>query len=272
MNDRLRTLGRRVGFVLVAVVLVCLAIVVAGYVVGPNPGVQSAPAVDVDEPPPEVVADATAQLWVRDHTWEQWTQERNLTTGAARGGIVAQVRVQHSRKRVRVTQWDFLYEENETVEPTDPPVYEGFSRRHAAWGSWTDEDDWNRITGIEPVYGPRSSAPVYYNSQFRNASMTVVSENESALAVRTSDERALEALEMSGAPGNVTVTFVVAKTENPYLSRVTVRHQRNESVDVNTYRVSAVGNTTAPKPDGVPAVTPVEVVRRTYFGVESLLG
>ena len=103
MYARLRTVRRRVGIVLVALVLGCLVVAAVGYAIGPDPGVQSVPMVDTDERPAEVVADAATQLHVRDHTWNLRLWERNLTTGSVSGGILWQMRVQHSQNRIRIT-------------------------------------------------------------------------------------------------------------------------------------------------------------------------
>lgn len=75
---------------------------------------------------------------------------------------------------------------------------------------------------------------------------TVVSENATALVVRTSDARALSALRSDFERGEVTATLVVVKTEEPCLARCTVRRETNETVVVKTVRVSAVGKTTHP--------------------------
>lgn len=270
MSERFRTVAWRVARGLAAVVLLCLGAAVVGFAVGPDPGVRSAPAVDTDERPSEVVADAATRLWVRDHTWELWVREQDRATESATKRIVWRVRVQHSRSRFRVVVWDDSEGPNGTVHPSDPPMRYGYSRRYAAWGRIPEEDDWRRYSGIEPVYEPKRSAPVTTVSGLRNASMTVVSENETALVVRTSDERALSALRSDFRRGEVTATFVVAKTEDPHLARYTVRKETNETVVVTTVQVSAVGTTTALKPEGVPPITPMEFVRRTVFGLEAL--
>lgn len=270
MYDRLRRTGTRVGRALCALLVIVLLVAAVGYAVGPEPDVRSAPTVDTDESPSAVVADAASQLWVRDHTWELWVRERNRTSEHVVEHVVWRVRVQHSRSRFRATTWDRPDGPNETVEPTDQPMRYGYSRRYAAWGRLSGEDEWRRYSGVEPVYEPKTTAPIIATSGLRNASMTVVSENASTLVVQTSDERALSAFRSDYPRGEVTVTFVVAKTENPYLARYTVRQETNRTVTVTTARVSDVGTTTAPEPEGVPSVTPMEVVRRTVYGLEAL--
>ena len=129
-------------------------------------------------------------------------------------------------------------------------------------------DGWRRY---EAAYGPTHSAPIRNVTLLRSASMTVVSENATALVVRTSDERAMEALQMDSRRGDATATFVVAKTENPYLSQATVRRETNETVEVNTIDVTDVGTTTAPRPDSIPRIALKEVVLRALLGLASLL-
>lgn len=267
MNEQLRATCRRVGRVVGAFLVVCLVVGAVGYALGPDPGVRSAPAVDADERPSQVVADAAAQLWVRDHTWELWVEERNRTTGRVSGGIRWRMRVQHSRDRVRIVVWDVPAQANETVGPADPPERRGFATRYQGWVTSPDADGWRRH---DAAYGPTASAPVRSVAGLRNASMTVVSENETALVVRTSDERAMGALQMGGR-GNVTATFVVAKTADPYLSRVTVRQEADGTVEVTVVDVSDVGTTTAPRPDSIPQVTLTEVAQRTLLGLKSLV-
>lgn len=262
---------RRVARVSGGLLFLCFAVAAVGYAVGPDPSIQSAPTVDTEERASEVVADAAARLWVRDHTREQWLRERNRTTGGVTEGILWRIRVQHSRDRFRITEWPFPDEPNATVEPTDRPARWGYSRRYAAWGKLSENGEWRRYSGVEPVYGSKSSAPIYFALQLRNTSMEVISENETAITVRTSDEDALSALRVDREYGRVTATFVVAKTDDPYLVRFTVRHVTGEEVAVWTTRVTEVDTTTAPEPDGIPSITVMEVVRRTFFGLKSLV-
>lgn len=273
MNERLRRFGRLGGRAFGVLLLGFLIVATVGYAVGPEPGIQSAPTVDTDGPPSEVVADAATQLRVRDHTYELWQVERNRTTGSVNGGILWRMRIQHSRDRIRSVVWDGHSRSNDTVEPTERPEREGFSNRYTVWVNDTDDaKGWHRYESrIEPLYQPTTASPVRYPSELRNVSMETVAENETTLIVRTSNEQALEALHFGGSRGNVTITFVVAKTDDPYLSRVTVREEMNDRVDVTTLRVSAVGTTTAKRPDPLPPTTPVEVFRRSAMGVASLL-
>lgn len=271
MSSRFRRLGRIGVRAFGALLLLCLVVAAVGYAVGPDPEVRSAPNVDTDERPAKVVADAAAQLHVRDHTWELWLREQNRTTGNVSNGILWRVRVQHSQDRFRIAQWGPPDGSTESVEPTDQPARYGYSRRYAAWGKLPEEDEWRRYSGVEPTYGEKSSAPLSSTSQLRNVPMEIVSENETALVVRTSDERILSALRANPKRGKVTATFTVTKTDDPYLVRYTVRHVTDEEVTVWTKHVSEVGTTTAPEPDGVPAITPMEVIRRTFFGLKSLV-
>lgn len=271
MSSRFRRLGRIGVRAFGALLLLCLVIAAIGYAVGPDSEVRSAPSVDTDERPAEVVADAAAQLYVRDHTWDLRIREQNRTTGNVSEGILWRVRVQHSQDRFRITQWRPPNGSTESVEPTDQPARYGYSRRYAAWGKLPEEGEWRRYSGVEPTYGEKSSVPLSSTSQLRNASMDIVSENETALVVRTSDERALSALQVNHKRGKVTATFTVTKTDDPYLARYTVRHVTDEEVTVWTRHVYDVGTTTAPEPDGVPVITPMEVVRRTFFGLKSLV-
>lgn len=167
--------------VLLSVIWLLVAgLLAAGYVVGPAPTVDaaSAPAVDFDEPPSEIAADAHAQFRVRDHTVEHrllHVQGSDPTVlgdpaGSPRGdhpvpphestriagGVLSRTAVNYSTERVRIRTYPTILHEGYTE--ADAPHVGLQASRFGRWGRWGPNGSWSRTiqTWEDP---PRNFSP-----------------------------------------------------------------------------------------------------------------
>jgi len=219
--------------------------------------VESVPSVDFSDPPAEVVADASDQFRHRDHAWSLWIWTENRTTGERSGGVFTRFRVDRERNRFRATAWPRPGDGDNLVTPADPPTRRLFSSRYFTWIQRSGEGEWELLT-VPGKYLQSFPGPGFPTEELRNASVTVVSENESALVVRTRDRDVVDALNVRSE--NTTATFVVAKTADPYLARVTTRHVEPDEVEVASIRVEDVGNVDVRFPENTERVTPLELL------------
>lgn len=267
--DRVRVAGTLVA----ALWLIVLGLLVAGYVAGAPPEQADSPEIDHSEPPNEVAADALQQLQYRDHTSEHWVFIHNRTANTTRGGIVFRVHFQHSERRLRFAVWeDSLDTERSAVSPDSEPNYVLFGNDFYKWQQNSNPDYWTRNpSGF--TYNKASQSSIWgANTVFRNASATVVANNESVLAVRVTDSEALSRVDdQFGRYGrNSSMTVVVAKGENPHLTRVTLRN-RTAAIE-ETIHVRNVGTATAPRPEPLTRVTATETIARIDHGLDELFG
>lgn len=247
--------------------------VLASAAVGPAPGPDpaDAPTVDPDDPPAEVAADAVTQLRYRDHAFEYWIRERNRTDGSVRGGIAADVRVQHSAERVRVKVYRSAFYEGWT-EPSDPHLdfYGTSATRHQRYGP---DGAWQRVTRGGYVYRRNPQFRPWDAGTFRGANATVRRENATALVLVFTDRDVVDAV--GPALENTTgerVTVVVRKRPSPHLARVAYRGRTGTEVVRRTYLVSGVGSTVVERPDRAPPAPVTQALHRTGPGFWRIVG
>lgn len=267
-----------VGAIVGALWLVVAGLLVTGYVAGEQASVESGPQIDHSEAPGEVAADALAQLGHRDHTSELWYFQKNHTTGAVSGGIVLRLHVEHSERRLRMASWgtQTFGADNETITPDRAPGHVLFGNDdYYRWQKNPRSGVWRRIPRRGVVY-PDSVENFNPNggiAELRDSSPTVVTDNESVLAVRVTDSAVLTQFTLLGYyDRNASATIVVSKGENPNLERVTFRNRTGEETFTETIYVRNVGNATAPRPEPAPSVSATEILARIARGLGRLFG
>ena len=258
--------------------LVVVGLLVAGYVAGEQPAPESGPQIDHSEAPSEVAADALAQLDYRDHTSELWYFRKNYTAGTVSGGIVLRLHVEHSERRLRMISWGTrtLGVDNQTITPDETPGHVLFGNDdYYRWQKNSRTGVWRRIPRRGVVY-PDSVEDFTSNggiAELRSSSPTVVTDNESVLAVRVTDSAVLTRFSLLGYyDRNASATIVVSKGENPHLERVTFRNRTGEETFTETIYVRNVGNATAPRPEPAPSVSVTEILARIARGLGRLFG
>lgn len=269
---------RVAGTLLAAFWLVVFGLLVAGYIAGAQPTLADGPEIDHSDPPNEVAADALRQLQYRDHTMEHWFFTDNQTTGARSGGILFRIHVQHSERRYRMIMWGDTtlptMSDNETAVVTpdqQPPDYELFGNDNFYRWQWNSELTYWMRNRRAPMYDEINDLSIgHTRSAVSNASGTVVADNESVLAVRVTDPEALSRIDdQFGRYGrNSSMTVVVAKGENPHLTRVTLRNH-TAAVEETIY-IRNVGTATAPRPEQLPPVAATETAVRISRGLDEL--
>lgn len=242
--------------------LALLALLALGLAIGPPPA-DSAPAVDFDAPPEEVVRTGATRLESRDYTATYALEYRNETTGNVSGGTFARISFEntHDRRRGTLAVW-WLFGSpdrwgNETIEVWS-------TARGMAFGHPPDEPGWQQSPSLRE-YIPGQPDPTDGHLSER-ATYEISAENATHYVVRANDP---DRVERTGVQ-RYEVTAVVSKRPDPYLQAFTVRHVGEDRTTLVHVRVSEYGTATAPRPPGTPPVTIQEILGRAAAGLSRL--
>lgn len=242
--------------------LALLALLALGLALGPPPA-DSAPAVDFDAPPEEVVRTAAARLESRDYAVTYTLEYRNRTSGTASGGPFARISFENTRDRRRgtIAVWWLLGSPDRRQDET----IEVWSTAHGmAFGRPPEDPGWQQSPSLRE-YIPGQPNPTDGHLSGR-ATYEISAENATHYVVRASDPGRVERTGVQ----RYEVTAVVSKRPDPYLQAFTVRHVGEDRTTLVRVRVSEYGTATAPRPPGTPPVTIQEIIGRAAAGLSRL--
>ena len=251
--------------------LLLLALLVAGFVVGPAPP-EDPPSIDADDPPATVAANALAQLDARDHTLERWLYRENATTGAVSGGILYRITIEHSAGEVRVRNYPGALASGEWTTPS-AYSYRFFGTRIVKYQRIGD-GPWRRVVGGGFVYDKGARSLARYAPAVRRANVTVATENATHLVLSITESRVVDRFAGFSPARNVsddTVRLVVRKGSTPHLQRAVYRGRTDDGVYRERHVIRNFGSAEARPPDGVPGTGASDAIARTVLGVERIV-
>lgn len=251
--------------------LLLLALLVAGFVVGPAP-LQDPPSIDADDPPATVAADALAQLDARDHTLERWLYRENATTGNVSGGILYRITIDHSAGEVRVRNYpDALAPGAWTGRSASS--YRFFGTRIVTYQRIGD-GPWRRVVGGGYVYDDGAKSLARHAPAVRRANVTVATENATHLVLSITEGPVVDRFAGFSPARNVsndTVRLFVRKGSKPHLQRAVYRGRTGAGVYRERHAIRHFGTAEARAPDGVPGTGASDAIARTVLGVERIV-
>lgn len=262
-----RELTRLAGSAVALALLLLVALLVAGAVVGPEQTQQGA-EIDLSEAPAEIVADG-----VRELTWQN--HERTTTLTGEGPNETQRTRtvwtVDHRRRSMRLVQYPYLSSPNGTPE-FDGPRSDRFVTAGHVWyrqgGRWvrfsTDRSMVSYTAGTNPISPPDGLEAVPFEVTKRNGTTVVLSAEDTA-SLRGSSGLALHG-------SNTTATAVIDLQGDPALRRLTFRNTTGNATLTVTYRIRDVGEARVERPEPMPPVTTTELLYRAALGAARIWG
>lgn len=251
-----------------AVVGLCWLLVAAAAIVGFGlgaPGPEgSAPAVDFDDTPAAIVADASQRLEYRNHTVESWVRTVDFRTGGVRGGQFYRLHVEPGRGQLRGdVRPASSYSDYGFVGAG--PVGAVFATEGAAWARIDGQSYWQRSDAAGALADDAREIANVSRERLVAANLTAVRDNATAFVAETTDTAAV------GFDDIGTVTYVVAKGEDPYLRQIRYDYGGPTERSTRLFRVVHYGDAVAVRPPDLPPTTVSEVWSRVVRGWGRLL-